>query len=142
MAPTDDGPGAVRSLAVTAEDVVAALEARHQRGADVVLRATPPFSGRMRARLHAVQPDGPDEGTVHVDPGTLVEETAPEYPRPADTEDRLRADPDATYSIDRHRERHERAVAAWRRAVCDHFVDEAVIETPDGTRTVDVAVLG
>jgi len=142
MESDDEGPGVVRSLAVTAEDLVAAVEARHQRGAPVVLRATPPFSGRMRARLHVPSDDGPEEGMVHVDPRALLDAEAPPYPRPGDTEDALRSRPTVTYNVERHHERHERAVAGWRRAVRDHFVDETVIETPAGERTVDVAVLG
>jgi hypothetical protein len=58
-------PSVIRSLAVTAEDLVAAVESRHQRGVRVVLRVTPPFSGRMRARIHV--PTGDDDGSVHED---------------------------------------------------------------------------
>ena len=40
-----DDPTVIRSLAVTADDVVAALEANERRDAAAVLRVTPPFSG-------------------------------------------------------------------------------------------------
>ncbi|WP_311173190.1 hypothetical protein [Halobellus ordinarius] len=50
--PTD--PRRIRALAVTTEDVVDAFEASVRGGRELVLRVTPPFSGRMRARLHAV----------------------------------------------------------------------------------------
>jgi hypothetical protein len=79
---------------------------------------------------------------VEVDPTALLDPAAPAYPRPADTGDALRADPDAEYTVERHHERHARAVAAWRERVRDHFVDEVVVETPAGERTVDVVVLG
>jgi len=158
MSPESDDPRAIRSLAVTADDVVTALEARQQRDRTVVLRVTPPFSGRMRGRLHvpsADRPDGrrdraqpgdseePGKGSpVHVDPERLVDDDAPPYPRPADTEDRLRSDPDTEYTVDRHHERHRERVVSWRERVRDHFAFEVEVEVPDGTTRVELAVLG
>ncbi|WP_436909830.1 hypothetical protein [Halosimplex marinum] len=140
---TSDDPRRIRTLAVSAEDVVAALEARIQRDRPVVLRATPPFSGRMRARLHVAA--GEYDGTprpLHVDPAALLDDAAPSYPRPAETEDALRADPDAEYTVERHHDRHETAVATWRETVVDHVRDTATVETPRGPHEVDVTVLG
>jgi hypothetical protein len=149
MGADSDDPRRIEVLAVTAEDVVAALEARQQRGRPVVLRATPPFSGRMRARLHVPTNDegadpGPEDGPapLHVEPSTFVADDAPDYPRPADTEDELRADPDREYTVDRHHEYHQAAIDDWRAAVCEHFVDETTITTARGDRRVDVVVLG
>jgi len=140
-------PTVIRSVAVTAEDVVTAVESRHQRDERVVLRVTPPFSGRMRARLHvpaaaADRDADPNSGAVHIDPTALVDTSAPAYPRPAETEDELRADPDVEYTVERHHERHHRALAAWRDRLADHVVDEVTAETAEGTITVDVSVLG
>lgn len=137
-------PRAIRSIAVSAEDVVTALEAARRSGRDPVLRVTPPFSGRMRARLHG---DGAttydeDPAPIHVDPDDLVADTAPAYPTPAETEDELRADPAVEYSRERHRERHAAAVADWREAVTDHVVDAVTLETSAGPVEVSVAVLG
>lgn len=165
-----EGPTAIRTLAVTADDVVAALETNHQRGETVVLRATPPYSGRMRARLHVptdaerADADGqrtdddrerpvaggggdgdaadPGRAPVHVHPTDLVSAAAPSYPRPAETEDELRADPAVTYTVERHHERHRAAVADWRERVRAQFADETTIETARGEHTVDVVVLG
>jgi hypothetical protein len=140
---TSDDPRRIRTLAVSAEDVVAALEAQVQRDQPVVLRATPPFSGRMRARLHVAT--GEYDGTpapLHVDPAALLDDTAPSYPRPAETEDALRADPDAEYTVERHHDRHEAAVATWRETVTDHVRDTATVETPRGTHEVEVSLLG
>jgi len=146
-----DDPQRISSLAVTADDIVAALEARYQRDRPVVLRVTPPFSGRMRARLHVTDADGREEtnddpdrspSALHVVPTAFVEESAPSYPRPAETEDRLRSDPDIEYTVDRHHERHRDRVASWRERVRDHFVSETRLETADGDVRVDVAVLG
>ncbi|WP_459192659.1 hypothetical protein [Halosimplex sp. J119] len=136
-------PTRIRTLAVTADDVVAALEARRQRDSEAVLRVTPPFSGRMRARLH-VGPDDYDErpAPLHVSPDALVDESTPAYPRPAETEDRLRADPDTEYTVERHHDRHQEAVESWREQVRDHVRETATIETPDGPREVSVTVLG
>ena len=141
MGADERGPSAVRSVAVTAEDVLAALEARRQRDAPVVLRMTPPYSGRMRARLH-VRAGGDDPRAVHIDPAGFLAESAPPYPDATGTGGQLRADPSVEYTVERHHERHRRALEAWREAVRDHFVDEVTVETPEGERTVDVVVLG
>lgn len=45
-------PTVIRSLAVTSGDVVAALEMNRTSDDHAALRVTPPFSARMRARLH------------------------------------------------------------------------------------------
>ena len=54
------GPDRIRSIAVHREDVANALEATLRSDREVVLRVTPPFSGRMRARLHAVDANAGD----------------------------------------------------------------------------------
>ena len=140
MSGDEADPSVIRSLAVTAEDLVAAVESRHQCGEPVVLRVTPPFSGRMRARIHA--PVGDDDISVHIDPRALLSESAPAYPRPDETEDALRADPDIEYTVERHHERHREALEAWRERLLDHVRDRATIETTAGPVTVDVSLLG
>ncbi|MFD1513678.1 hypothetical protein [Halomarina rubra] len=144
-------PSAVRSLVVTFDDVVSAAEAR-RAGRPVVLRATPPFHGRMRARLHVATPErsdppgGADGWTVrdphavHLDPWALFDADAPPYPTPADTEDRLRAG-DRPFSTDAHHDYHATAVAAWRRAIRRHRREEARVRTADGTRRVRIGWL-
>jgi len=139
----NDDPGRLRSLTVTIDDVVAAYEARQRSPRRPVLRVTPPFSGRMRARLHVVADEnheGPEP--LHVTPEALLEESAPTYPRPADTEDELRADPDAEYTVERHHNRHQEAVSTWRERVRDHFRDSVTIETPSGPHEVTLTTLG
>lgn len=142
---SDDDPTAIRSLAVTAEDLVAALEANARRDAGAVLRVTPPFSGRMRARLHIAGAEGGYDGSpepIHVDPGRLVADDAPPFPGVDETEDDLRADPDAEYTPERHRERHEARVETWRESVREYVRETATVETPAGPVTVAVALLG
>ena len=138
-----DDPTRIRTLAVTADDAVSALEAREQRDRPVVLRATPPFSGRMRARLHVVRDeDHEPPAPLHVAPDALLDESAPEYPRPADTEDELRADSDVEYTVERHHDRHQEAVSTWREHVRDHFRDTVTVDTPAGPHEVELTILG
>jgi len=146
-------PRSIRTIAVTAGDVVSALEAnargrgvaRDERGRDAgrtVLRVTPPFSGRMRARIHVERGiEYDDPAPVHVPPEDIVADPPP-FPTPDDTEDALRADPDAEYTPERHRERHEGAVADWRDAVRASVVDAVDLRLTDGVHRVEVTVLG
>ena len=138
-----DDPTRIRTLAVTAEDLVAAFQARVQGDQPVVLRVTPPFSGRMRARLHvgAAEYEGAPS-PLHVDPATLVDESAPAFPRPAETEDELRAEPTATYTVERHHDRHLEAIDSWRIRVREHVRERATIETSDGRHEIEISLLG
>jgi len=144
MVPDPADPTAIESIAVSASDLVAALETNRTTSRTAVLRITPPFSGRMRARLHVDQGDPytTEPRPLHVEPSSLLADDAPDYPRPADTEDELRADPGATYTVDRHRDRHEEVLAAWRSEILDAVRDAATVETPSGPTTVAVHVLG
>lgn len=130
-------PTEIRSLAVTVDDVVTAVQAREE-GRAAVLRATPPFHARMRARLHVDRGDGGE--AIHLDPRNFLDESAPAFPTPAGTEDRLRAS-DREYTPEAHRELHEEAVAEWRAAVREHLVDEVTLSTADGPRAVAVTPL-
>ena len=148
VSPEDTDLRAIRSIAVTTDDVVAAYEARQRSSRRAVLRVNPPFSGRMRARLHVVEGDDRTGGesetdALHLDPARLVaEDDLPAYPSPDDTEDELRADSDAAFSVERHRERHVEAVEAWREAVADAVVEAVELRTPEGSHWVEVKALG
>jgi hypothetical protein len=140
---TDDGdPTAIRALVVHADDVVTALEANERRGAGAVLRVTPPFVARMRARLHVTGAEGEygDPRPLHVPPERLVADPPP-FPTPDATADEFRAS-EESYTPERHRERHETRVAEWRAAVRERIRPEATIETPAGTHAVAVETLG
>jgi hypothetical protein len=136
-----DDPTVIRSLAVTREDVVRALELRERGGRRGVLRVTPPFAGRMRARLHVEGTEGDygDPAPLHVDPARLVRDPPP-FPSVDAAEDRLRER--GRYSVEAQRERHARAVAGWRRTVGARVAEEATVATPAGPHRVAVAVLG
>ncbi|WP_424004803.1 hypothetical protein ACOZ4I_11050 [Haloarcula salina] len=135
----DTDPTKLRSLAISAQDLVAATEARAD-GADAVLRVTPPFSGRMRARLHLVQSGETDDDTLHLEPSTLLAEDAPAYPTPDDTADELRADETETYSVERHRTYHEQRVETWRESLPSYAVDS--VTPPAVGHEVTVSILG
>lgn len=141
MAESND-PTVVDAVAVTATDLVTALEATHRTGgADTVLRMTPPFSGRMRARLHVRQDsDAGDPAPVTLPAQSLVDEPCPAPPAPDDVEDALRADPAEAYTVDRHRERYEAALQEWRSSVPDHV--RAETQLPGTDETVTISLLG
>jgi hypothetical protein len=139
---TDGDPTAIRSLAITVEDIVAALELNRTTAQRAVLRVTPPFSGRMRARLHVVDDENGDgDGAIHVDPDTLVADP-PAYPTAVDTEEELREDPAETYSVNRHHDYHLDAVADWREAVADAIRDRATVQISAGSHEVGITTLG
>jgi hypothetical protein len=140
---SSDDPTAVRVLVVHADDVVTALEANARRNAGAVLRVTPPFAARMRARLHldGREANYGDPAPLHVPPAAFVDD-APPFPDPDDTEDDLRADPETAYTPERHREAHAAAVESWRTAVQAKLAEAATIPTPTGPHEVEVATLG
>ena len=134
----DADPTAIRSIAVTVDDVVTALESTQRSDRRTVLRITPPFSGRMRARLHR-----PDEAettaAIHLDPTDLVADP-PAYPDPDETADRLRNA--GEYTTDRHHDRHAAAVREWRTGVREAIVDAVDLPTAAGAHRVEVKRLG
>lgn len=135
-------PTAIRSLAVIGEDLAAAVETNQTTDREAVLRVTPPFSGRMRARLHVVHGEPASPRPVHVDPQRLLRSDTPTYPRPADTEDELRVDPEEAYTVERHREYHAERVATWRGKLTETVKDRATIETHAGPTDVEIHLLG
>lgn len=130
-------PSVLRSLAISAADLLAAMEADARGGPATVLRVTPPFSGRMRARLHVVQTVD-DEGTVHIPPQVFFDEGAPAYPTPDETADELRSREELEYSVDRHREYHAQQVESWRAALLDHVVESVTLPEVDGEVTISL----
>lgn len=144
MSPDSQDSSTIRSIAVTARDVVAALEMNQTTSRRAVLRVTPPFSGRMRARIHVA---GTDEYTdepqpLHVDPASLVSADAPSVPRATETEATLRREPAETYSVERHHEYHTERVRAWRATIPEHILDRVTLRTPGGDHPAEVRTLG
>jgi hypothetical protein len=134
-------------LVVHVDDVIAAVAATAQ-GRETVLRVTPPFRSRQRARLHVPdERDGADVDDRDIEPllvpaGAFVTDDAPSFPRAPDTEP-APAESDM-YDVDEHFERHVDAVGDWREHVPQHFRDELTVQVGAGdeapTRTVDVAI--
>ena len=142
--PGDDDPRRVSAVAVTVDDAVTALEAVRRSHRPVVLRVTPPFTGRMRARLHVEGSEGRYDDAaepIHLSPERLVRADAPPYPEVDATEDELR-ERDAPYSTATHRDRHVAAVEAWREAVRDHLADAVTLNVDGERHRIEVAWLG
>lgn len=135
-------PATVHTAVVTASDLVSALETSYRGGGEtVVLRITPPFSGRMRARLHRYrESDGAKSDAVHLDPHALVTDDCPVPPEPDDGEDALRTDPDATYTIDAHREWYQETLDQWRAEVPEHVREEVTL--PGTESVITISILG
>ncbi|MFB6305357.1 MAG: hypothetical protein ABEH47_09330 [Haloferacaceae archaeon] len=130
-----DDPAVLRSIAVTTGDVVAALEARRRTGRRAVLRVTPPFSARMRARLHVEGREGEygaSPAPIHLHPERLVGDV-PRYPEPSGTGEPPR--PGATDGGER-----AESVEAWRAAVRESVVEAVTL--PGTDHRVEVKALG
>lgn len=117
----DSDPAVIRQLAVTTDDVLAALEARDRGRREAVLRITPPFSGRMRARLHVAGAEGEyeydgDAVPIHVEPRALLHDDFPRFPGTG-------AD-------------------SWRSAARDSLQERVELSSSDGPITVRVRYLG
>jgi hypothetical protein len=136
-------PTVISTIVVTADDLTSALEMNRTSSEHAVLRMTPPFSGRMRARLHVELDDEYDQqpAPIHVEPQTLVTESLPTYPRPAETEDELRSDPDREYTVDQHHEYHASVVDQWRQQVPDAVKSRVTLTTIAGDTTVEISLL-
>lgn len=133
-------PAVVDTLVVKPDEIITAVEAT-ERGTETLLRVTAPFSARMRARLHVEQPgDEGDETQLLLSPTRFLDDDCPSLPRSDDTAERLRANPDEQYSVERHRELHEEAVAEWREQVPRHVVDR--LDVAGVGEPVSVSLLG
>ncbi|WP_265108410.1 hypothetical protein [Halosolutus halophilus] len=135
----EDDPSVIRSLAVSPDDAVDAFVYSQENPGDAVLRVTPPFHGRMRARIHVYRVDDTElTGAVHLSPADILEDdVVAEYPRlEAALAD---ADPD---DADRIRERHAEAVAAWQDRAREAIAGSVTLETDDGPHRVELKRLG
>lgn len=122
MSKSDDcDPSRIRQLAVTTADVLAALEARDRGRREAVLRITPPFSGRMRARLHVAGAEGAYDGDadaepVHVEPRAFLPDEFPRFPGTG--------------------------AERWRCAARESLQERVELSSSDGPLTVRVRYLG
>lgn len=134
----DANPSAIRSIAVSRDDVVDAFVYGRENPGAAVLRVTPPFHGRMRARIHVYRADDARvTGAVHVHPETLLEDDAiASYPALEDEREDASSD-----ETERVRKRHAEAVDAWRERAREAIAETVALETPDGSTTVSVKPL-
>lgn len=133
-----DDPGVIRSVAVTVDDVVTALEANASADRGAVLRITPPFSGRMRARIHVADDDGGYEGEpepIHLDPADLVSDV-PAYPTVDETVT------DHEEDLETRRQRHTERVEAWRETVRKRLDEHVSVDHPAGRLDAQLYALG
>jgi len=133
MAEKNADPSAIRSLAVSPADVVDAYVYTQENPGQAVLRVTPPFHGRMRARLHVYRvDDAPLTGAVHLDPAEILEEAVvadyPEYTADGDPK--------------RARKGHAEALERWQEDARGAIVDSISLQTGSETREVTVKTLG
>ena len=157
-------PTRITALAVTTDDLLTAVEATTRDRRITVLRVTPPFAGRMRARLHVADMDtnqttasnkNTDEDSyvirpndehavnaepITIDPERFIEDVPP-LPTVDSIEDKLRKSP-TPYSQSRHREWYQTALEAWRESVRDRRVDTVTLDLKNQMHPVDVSYLG
>lgn len=127
-------PTVIRSLAVSADDVVDAFVYTFENPGAAVLRATPPFHGRMRARLHVYRVDDARlTGAVHVEPATLLPDpVVADYPSIESFDGRL---DDSPASV---REARAEAMAAWRERAREAVVDAVTLDVDGDRHEVEV----
>ncbi|WP_245835273.1 hypothetical protein [Natronolimnobius baerhuensis] len=137
---TQPDPSAIRSLAVSPDDVVNAYIYTQENPGEAVLRVTPPFHGRMRARLHVYRVDDTHmTGALHIRPAELIaDDVVDAYPR---LEDTVETSVDET-DTERLRERHADSHEQWRESAMTAIVETITLETPAGPQQVSIKRLG
>ncbi|ELZ05356.1 hypothetical protein C482_02361 [Natrialba chahannaoensis JCM 10990] len=154
----DADPAAIRSIAVSPADVVDAYAYTQENPGEAVLRITPPFHGRMRARIHVYRRDDAElTGAVHVRPADVLEsdviDAYPAFDEAAVGDESGREgvgedggcgedeDESDAVSADR-RKRHAETVAEWQSQAREAILESVQIATVSGQRTVEVKLLG
>lgn len=128
---------AIRSIAVDAEAVADAFVYGRENPGIAVLRVTPPFHGRMRARIHVFRDDPGPEAAYCRPEDLLPAEVVEAYPVGSGGD----SEPgDADESVPRNA--HAGAIEDWRGRAERAIVDEATVERGDDRVRVEVRVLG
>ena len=145
-------PAAIRSLAVSRADVVNAFVYSRENPGTAVVRVTPPFHGRMRARLHVYHVDDTRAtGAIHVSPADLLTEAVVEAYPTLESVEAERGDADGVDSSaggtddgsadpKRLREAYATALESWRERALESVVDEVTLEPDREDEAVRVTV--
>lgn len=128
----------VRSIAVDPEAVVDAAVYSRENPGTAVLRVTPPFHGRMRARIHVFRDAPGTDATYCRPPGLLDDEILAAYPSLEDAT----AEPDGEEFDPDDRASRARVLEDWRDRAESAISDEVVLKRGDERVGVDVVVLG
>ncbi|WP_226007698.1 hypothetical protein [Natrinema salinisoli] len=135
----DDDPSAIRSIALSPEDAVDAYVYSRENPGDAVLRVTPPFHGRMRARIHVYRVDDTElTGAIHLSPADVIaDDVVTDYPDLESALENAAAD-----DADHIRERHAETVDDWRERAREAIADSVTLETDDGSHRIELKPLG
>jgi len=142
-------PAVIRSLAVSAEDVVDAFVYTQLNPGHAVLRVTPPFHGRMRARLHVSREPGAETDAIYIQPQQLLESSVvAAYPTlesvdgggesesVSASEPKSKSEPEP--EPETIRDTHQKALETWRERALESIVDKVTLETDTGKKQADV----
>lgn len=132
-------PSTIRSIALAPEDAVDAFAYTRENPGEAVLRVTPPFHGRMRARLHVFRTEDTEvTGAIHLSPESVLKEhIVADYPNLESTLEA--ADAAETDAV---RKEHAAAVEAWQERARESIRERVPLETDAGTQTVDLKLIG
>ncbi|RQG86992.1 hypothetical protein EA462_15205 [Natrarchaeobius halalkaliphilus] len=139
---TADDPSVIRSLAISTTDIVDAYAYTQENPGTAVIRVTPPFHGRMRARIHVYRIDDVEHtDAIHVSPADLIEDDVVDsYPG---YEDELAREGEGTSppKSGGFGNRRAAAVDGWRARARDAIVDTVSLGEDDARHGVVVKAL-
>lgn len=141
----DDDPETIRSVAISPEDAADAYAYTQENPGEAVLRITPPFHGRMRARIHVYRRDDAElTGAVHISPADVIEDEVlaayPEFDATAGSEPS--SESESAGQPAQRRKRHAETVETWQERAREALVDTVSLETAGGSRQVELKPLG
>lgn len=151
--PTSSDPTVIEVLIARHDDVLTAIESYNRGNKQTVLRVTPPFAVRMRARIHRILPNNDPEisldsgeatpeptSPINISPVAFVDSTRP-IPTVDDIEDQLRHTA-ADYSINQHHETYQAAIESWREDVAKNLCESITFDTATQQIAANVSYLG
>ena len=133
---TESDPSRIRSLAISREDLFDAFVYNRENPTTAVLRVTPPFHGRMRARLHVSNERAttnvwrdPVTGSIHFEPESLLEqEVVDAYPVLEEIYASMDESDRAGETVSDVHEQYDRRLEEWRKSARSRVLDEVKLE--------------